>query len=136
MGATFRREDGLVLIDATKCIGCGFCVQACPYGARFLNRATHTADKCTFCAHRLAAGLLPACVENCVGGARIFGDMRDARSPIRRILHGYKLKVATLYPEKNTQPSVFYIGLDDYFANAGSIPEPLPIYPSGRPHHG
>jgi tetrathionate reductase subunit B len=136
VGATFRREDGLVLIDATKCIGCGFCVQACPYGARFLNRATHTADKCTFCAHRLAAGLLPACVENCVGGARIFGDMRDARSPIRRILHGYKLKVATLYPEKNTQPSVFYIGLDDYFANAGSIPEPLPIYPSGRPHHG
>jgi len=136
VGATFRRDDGLILIDANVCIGCGFCVQACPYGARFLNKQTHTADKCTFCAHRIEAGLLPACVENCVGGARIFGDMRDANSPIRRVLDGYGMKVATLYPEKSTQPSIFYIGLDGFFIHAGSIPEPLPIYPAGRRPHG
>lgn len=136
VGATFRRDDGLVLIDATACIGCGFCVQACPYGARFLNKETRTADKCTFCAHRTAVGLLPACVENCVGGARIFGDMEDAASPIRRVLDGYRKKVAVLYPEKNTKPAVYYIGLDDGFTEADYVPQPLPIHPAGRVHHG
>lgn len=89
VGATYKRKDGLVLINAATCIGCGFCVQACPYDARFLNRETHTADKCTFCAHRMAAGLLPACVENCVGGARVFGDLHDPLSPVSRLLAAY-----------------------------------------------
>lgn len=69
--ATFQREDGIVVVDNTRCVGCAYCVQACPYDARFINHETQTADKCTFCVHRLEAGLLPACVESCVGGARI-----------------------------------------------------------------
>src|SRR3546814_4406200 len=75
--ATFQREDGIVLVDNERCVGCGYCVQACPYDARFVNHETKTADKCTFCEHRLEAGLLPACVESCVGGARVIGDLND-----------------------------------------------------------
>jgi tetrathionate reductase subunit B len=52
-----------------------------PYDARFINHETQTADKCTFCVHRLEAGLLPACVESCVGGARIVGDIKDPSKP-------------------------------------------------------
>ena len=64
--ATFQREDGIVLVDNERCVGCAYCVQACPYDARFINHETQTADKCTFCEHRLEVGLLPACVESCV----------------------------------------------------------------------
>src|SRR5690606_1387525 len=67
--ATYQQVDGTVVVDNTRCVGCGYCVQACPYDARFSNPVSQTADKCTFCAHRVAAGLLPACVETCVGGA-------------------------------------------------------------------
>ena len=82
VGATFKRDDGIVLVDGDRCVGCAYCVQACPYEARFINHETGKADKCTFCSHRIEAGLLPACVETCVGGARIFGDLtiRTARS--------------------------------------------------------
>lgn len=54
-GATFQRQDGIVVVDSHWCVGCGYCVQACPYDARFINHDTNTADKCTFCAHRLEA---------------------------------------------------------------------------------
>lgn len=132
VGATYKRKDGLVLINAATCIGCGFCVQACPYDARFLNRETHTADKCTFCAHRMAAGLLPACVENCVGGARVFGDLHDPLSPVSRLLAAYTGKVAVLYPEKDTRPHVFYLGLDARFIHANGVPEPAAVDPAGE----
>ncbi|WP_365860870.1 sulfate reduction electron transfer complex DsrMKJOP subunit DsrO [Desulfovibrio sp.] len=132
VGATFKRADGMVLIDATTCIGCGFCVQACPYDARFLNRETHTADKCTFCAHRTAAGLLPACVENCVGGARIFGDLRDPQSAVSKMLAAYKGRIAVLYPDKSTDPHVFYLGLDRCFTRSDTVPQPMPITPLER----
>jgi len=123
--ATTQRPDGIVVIDAGKCIGCGFCVQACPYGARFLNHETRTADKCTFCAHRIATGLLPACVENCVGGARIFGDMNAPGSLIRRTLEHNKDALAVLYPEKGTKPSVYYLGLDAFFVSAANAAAPM-----------
>ena len=107
--ATFQREDGLVLIDNTVCIGCGYCVQTCPYGARFINPETHTADKCTFCAHRLEAGLLPACVETCVGGARVFGDLKDPESQVSQLINQHNTRV--LKPEMKTKPQVYYIQL-------------------------
>lgn len=113
VGATFQRKDGVVVVDGDRCVGCAYCVQACPYDARFINHATGKADKCTFCAHRVDAGLLPACVETCVGGARIFGDLNDPNSKVRHLVDQNKIKV--LKPEMGTQPHVFYLGLDERF---------------------
>ncbi|HUX64586.1 sulfate reduction electron transfer complex DsrMKJOP subunit DsrO [Sulfuricella sp.] len=113
VGATFQRKDGVVVVDGDRCVGCAYCVQACPYDARFINHETGKADKCTFCAHRVDAGLLPACVETCVGGARIFGDLNDPNSKVRHLVDQNKIKV--LKPEMGTQPHVFYLGLDERF---------------------
>ncbi|CAO3455690.1 Tetrathionate reductase subunit B [Azospirillum argentinense] len=112
-GATFQRRDGIVVVDNTVCVGCAYCVQACPYDARFINHETQTADKCTFCVHRVEAGLLPACVETCVGGARIFGDLNDPDSAVATLVREENPKV--LKPEQGTQPRVFYLGLDPRF---------------------
>ncbi len=112
VGATFKRDDGIVLVDGDKCVGCAYCVQACPYEARFINRETGKADKCTFCSHRVEAGLLPACVETCVGGARIFGDLDDPGSEISRRMKAAQGRTSVLKPEAGTKPNVFYIGLD------------------------
>lgn len=114
VGATFQRKDGVVVVDGDRCVGCAYCVQACPYDARFINHETGKADKCTFCAHRVDEGLLPACVETCVGGARIFGDLNDPNSVVHQLLTENKVKV--LKPEQGTQPHVFYLGLDTRFA--------------------
>lgn len=114
VGATFQRKDGVVVVDGDRCVGCAYCVQACPYDARFINHETGKADKCTFCAHRVDEGLLPACVETCMGGARIFGDLNDPHSVVHQLLSENKVKV--LKPEQGTQPHVFYLGLDTRFA--------------------
>ena len=113
--ATFQRQDGIVVVDSDRCVGCAYCVNACPYDARFINDKTNTADKCTFCAHRLEANLLPACVESCVGGARIIGDMRDPDSEISQMIAEYRDQLMVLQPEKNTFPQVFYLGMDEQF---------------------
>jgi len=115
--ATFQRTDGIVLVDNERCVGCGYCVQACPYDARFINHETQTADKCTFCEHRLEVGLLPACVESCVGGARVIGDLNDQDSEINRRMAEHKDEVKVLKPGMNTAPRVYYIGLPDEFVN-------------------
>lgn len=122
--ATFQQEDGVVLIDNERCVGCGYCVQACPYDARFINEETKTADKCTFCYHRVSVGLLPACVESCVGGARIFGDLRDPNSEVSKLLDQHDAKV--LRPEMETHPHNFYIGMDDRFV--GKVQGEPPIW--------
>lgn len=116
VGATFKAPDGEVLVDGDACVGCGYCVQACPYDARFINAETRTADKCTFCAHRVDAGLLPACVETCVGGARIFGDLADPNSTVSKLLKARGGEARVLKPEEKTRPNVFYLGLDERFA--------------------
>ena len=78
-----RSQDGIVLIDQERCIGCEYCVWACPYGAIQLNQATQKVEKCTFCVHRIDQGLRPACVDTCVGGAIQFGHdvLRYGDSP-------------------------------------------------------
>ncbi|WP_428771546.1 sulfate reduction electron transfer complex DsrMKJOP subunit DsrO [Vibrio sp.] len=115
--ATFQREDGIVMVDNKRCVGCAYCVQACPYDARFINEETLTADKCTFCAHRLEQGLLPACVETCVGGARVIGDINDPNSQISQLIAEHQQDIRVLKPEQNTQPHVFYIGLANEFTS-------------------
>ena len=92
-------------------------MQACPYDARFINHETQTADKCTFCEHRLEAGLLPACVESCVGGARKIGNLNDEHSEVATLLRDNHDLIKVLKPELNTSPHVFYIGLPDEFVH-------------------
>ena len=112
VGATFDSPDGVVLVDPTYCIGCGFCIQACPYGCRFLNPITRTAEKCSFCYHRVSRGLKTACVEVCPTGARLCGDMKDPASaePLRRFVRENKVQV--LKPHLGTHPKLLYAGLD------------------------
>lgn len=108
--ATYRREDGVVVIDEKRCIGCGYCITACPYHARYLHPQTKVADKCNFCQHRLEQGLEPACVKNCMGKARIFGDLNDPSSRISRVLGANPAQ--TLLPDLGTEPKVYYISAD------------------------
>ncbi len=110
VAATFQTEDGVVLVDEKRCIGCRYCIQACPYGARYLHPERKTADKCTFCYHRLVRGLVPACVEVCPTQARVFGDLRSPASPLTRMMRLQKIHV--LKPHLNTEPKVVYAGLD------------------------
>lgn len=72
VGAITKREDGIVLIDYDACIGCKYCLWACPYGAPKFNEITKKVEKCTFCVQRLDAGLKPACVTTCPGKALNF----------------------------------------------------------------
>ncbi len=110
VGATYRTADGVVLVDHKHCVGCGYCVQACPYGTRFINPVDHTADKCTLCYHRITRGLQPACVQACPKQARIFGDLKDPRSSINTILRQRRYRL--LRPDLGTHPKCYYIGLD------------------------
>ena len=110
-GATYKRkQDGIVVVDSGLCIGCKYCILACPYDARFLNPVTGFADKCDFCIHRVSKGLLPSCVNSCVGGARIFGDISDPGSEISRLLATNPTTV--LRPGMGTEPQVYYISAD------------------------
>jgi len=110
-GATYKRpQDGIVVVNTGNCIGCKYCVQACPYDARFLNPVTGFADKCDFCIHRVSNGLEPSCVVSCVGGARIFGDINDPDSEVARVMA--KNPVTVLRPGMGTEPNVYYIGAD------------------------
>lgn len=108
--ATWQAEDGTVLIDYDRCIGCKYCMAACPYEARYVNPVTQTADKCTFCYHRVEEGLEPACVATCVGGARVFGDLNDPKSLVHQLVATYNTQV--LKAEMGTKPQVYYIDAD------------------------
>ena len=111
VNATYKTEDGLVLVNDDICIGCGACIQNCPYGARFLNPVKGVADKCTLCDHRIYQGLLPACVEACPTGARIFGDIEDPESEVSKILS--KAKTQQWKAWAGNDPQVYYIDLPE-----------------------
>lgn len=114
-GATWQRRDGVVEVDHDLCWGCGSCIEACPYDARFMDPVTRTVDKCTFCTQRIDQGLLPACVESCVGGARQFGDLRDPDSSVARAVREEAVQV--LKPGTGNEPRVFYIDLPHQLQN-------------------
>jgi len=124
-GATWKREsDGIVMMDWHRCIGCRYCVVACPYGSRSFNwrdprpnipavdpayptRMRGVVEKCTFCEERLAKGQLPACVEACEHGEIVFGDLEDPSSAVRALLHeNFTIRRK---PGLGTQPEVYYI---------------------------
>lgn len=121
--ATFKREDGIVLMDFHRCIGCRFCMAACPYGSRSFNfrdprpfiketnkkfptRMKGVVEKCNFCAERLAVGEQPACVE-ASNGIITFGDLDDPESEVRKLLKEHF--VIRRKPSLGTGPSVYYI---------------------------
>jgi molybdopterin-containing oxidoreductase family iron-sulfur binding subunit len=112
-GASQKQDhDGIVFVDGDVCVGCRACVMACPYGARYYQDAEYTyfegvVEKCDFCRHRLAEGLEPACVTNCMSKARIFGDLDDPNSEVSRLVReegGIQLN-----PEEGTNPNVYYL---------------------------
>ena len=110
VGATFESPDGVVLVDKDYCIGCRYCVQACPYGCRYIDPRTHTVDKCTLCYHRITKGLTTACVETCPTGARQLADLKNPKDPIHEFLRANKVQV--LKPQMATGAKVYYAGLD------------------------
>lgn len=110
VGASYKREDGIVLVDPHRCIGCKYCMASCPYDVRFINPLRKIVQKCYFCHHRVDAGLMPACVETCIGRARVFGNMNDPNSDVAKLLATEP--VTALKPEMATDPHVFYIGAD------------------------
>jgi len=128
-GATYQRDDGIVLVDYAKCIGCKSCITACPYQVRYCweERTTYypgtttpfeevgykkfevgAVQKCIFCAPRIDQGLKPACVQTCITKARYFGDLDDPESEVSlamRNRHVFQLK-----PDFGTGPSIYYLG--------------------------
>ncbi|MBI5241674.1 MAG: 4Fe-4S dicluster domain-containing protein [Elusimicrobia bacterium] len=109
VGASFKTVDGVVLVDRKYCIGCRYCIQACPYGCRYFHPELQVADKCTLCYHRITKGLQPACVENCPTGARMFGDLSDPESALTKFRETERIQ--TLKPHMGTEPKLVYKGL-------------------------
>jgi molybdopterin-containing oxidoreductase family iron-sulfur binding subunit len=122
--ATWKRGDGIVMMDWHRCIGCRYCVAACPYGSRSFNwmdprpyikplnpefpsRTKGVVEKCTFCEERLAKGQRPACVEACREKGLVFGNLNDATSEVRQLLRvRYSIRRK---PELGTEPEIYYL---------------------------
>jgi Fe-S-cluster-containing dehydrogenase component len=122
--ATFKREDGVVMMDYHRCIGCRYCMAACPYGSRSFNwrdprsfigivnpgfptRTRGVVEKCNYCEERLADGLLPACVEACKNNALVFGDINNPNSKARQLVDSkYSIKRKA---GLGTKPQVYYL---------------------------
>jgi Fe-S-cluster-containing dehydrogenase component len=105
-GASHKVDSGIVLVTKNKCIGCGACIQSCPYDARYSHPDGHV-DKCTFCHHRVEVGEQPACVEACPTKCMYFGDLEDPNSDVSKVLKTRKYK--TLIPEAGTEPYLYFL---------------------------
>ena len=109
VGATYDSPEGVVLVDEKYCIGCRYCVQACPYGCRFIHPVKKVANKCTLCYHRLKRGLAPACMEVCPTNARMYGNLRDREGELVKFLKEHTTQV--LRANLNTGSKLYYNAL-------------------------
>lgn len=110
--ATFKnKENGIVMMDYKKCIGCKTCMSACPYNARYFNEEIRAVDKCNFCYDtRLTKGKKDtACVEACPADVRVFGDLSDSSSRVYKLVHKPDKVVWVLRPETGALPNVYYM---------------------------
>jgi tetrathionate reductase subunit B len=110
VGATYQTADGVVLVDRKWCIGCGYCIMACPYGMRFFHPVHHVAEKCNFCYHRIHRQILPACVQACPTGARRIGNIKDPKDLVAKVIRTQPVSVHK--PEYGTEPQVYFVGFD------------------------
>ena len=123
-GASFKRADGIVLVDKHSCIGCRYCMVACPYDARsfvheavsgqkpYSPRGEGTVESCTMCVHRVDEGRIPACVEACnktENRAMLFGDLNDPESEIAKAVA--RLSTTRIREDLGTETGVYYTGL-------------------------
>lgn len=139
VGATFKQEDGTVLVDYERCIGCRYCMAACPYGIRVFNwgdpeqpvdftvgygkdyrvdgrlvftpdRPRGVVEKCTLCVELIGEGTDPFCVQVCPVGARVFGDLADPHSEVAQLVD--EAGATQLLPDLGTDPRIFYLPVD------------------------
>jgi molybdopterin-containing oxidoreductase family iron-sulfur binding subunit len=124
VGATYHDLGGLVLVDSDRCIGCRYCMIACPYAARVFNwgkparpngvetgmvppRPVGTVEKCTMCIQRVHEGQVPSCVWSCPAQARVFGDLNDSNSRVSKLLS--ERQGTVLLEDRGTAPKVRYL---------------------------
>lgn len=130
VGATYQRDDGIVMMDYDRCIGCRYCMVSCPYSVRVFNweeptqippaegtfhvgaaekgpRPKGVVEKCDFCYHRVDDGLQPFCIEVCPARARIFGDLNDPDSDVSELIRTKPTE--RVREDLGTEPSVYYI---------------------------
>lgn len=104
-GASHKRKDGVVLVNEKDCIGCKYCIAACPYKVRIIKKEGYI-EKCRFCIEFVEEGEKPACMTTCMSGVRIFGDLDDPNSEITRTIHTHRLK--QFKADLNTKPRIYY----------------------------
>lgn len=105
--ASIKRSDGVVLVIEENCIGCKYCIAACPYNVRIIKKEGYI-EKCRFCIEFVEAGLEPACMTTCMTNVRIFGDLDDPNSRISRYVAENRHRLRQFKGELNTRPRIFY----------------------------
>lgn len=113
--ASYRDPDNnIVLVDKEKCIGCKYCMMACPYGVRSWNEGQNVVEKCTLCNHLTVSGELPACVKNCCGEARAYGDLDDPNSDASKMIDQASAEARHMLPDVGNEPQSVYILSEKY----------------------
>lgn len=105
-GATYTTKEGVVLVNPKTCVGCKYCMEACPYKVRIVEHKKGIVEKCRLCIEMVREGGIPACVATCPTGVRIFGDLDDPNSEISRFIA--ETGAQPLRADLNTRPKIFY----------------------------